>query len=46
MNYRQLLMMSLVGLVASGVIAEELDEKLAREAPLFERAKMVSVRRF
>ena len=44
MNYRQLvLMVPLVGLVASGVIAEELDEidkKLAREAPLFERAKM------
>ena len=41
MNYRQiLLMVPLVGLVASGVIAEEIDEKLAREAPLFERAKM------
>ncbi len=38
--HKQLLMMSLVGLVASGVIAEELDEKLAKEAPLFERAKM------
>ena len=41
MNYRQLILMgALVGLPASGVIAEELDEKLAREAPLFERAKM------
>lgn len=40
MNYRQLLMGPLLGLVASGVIAEELDEKLASEAPLFERAKM------
>jgi len=43
MNYRQLLMVPLVGLVASGVIAGEMDEidkKLAREAPLFERAKM------
>ncbi len=41
MNYRQLIVMvPLVGLVASGVIAEELDEKLAREASLFERAKM------
>ena len=34
MNYRQLiLMVLLVSLVASGVIAEELDEKLAKEAP-------------
>jgi hypothetical protein len=40
MNFRQLLMVPLVGLVASGVIAEELDGKLAKEAPLFERAKM------
>ncbi len=41
MNYRQLIFMGpLLGLAASGVIAEELDEKLAREAPLFERAKM------
>ena len=41
MNYRQLIVMvPLVGLLASGVIAEELDEKLAREAPLFERVKM------
>lgn len=41
MNYRQLISMApLVGLVASGVIAGEIDEKLAREAPLFERAKM------
>ncbi len=38
--HKQLLMMPLVSLVASGVIAEELDEKLAKEAPLFERAKM------
>ena len=41
MNYMQLIfMVPLVGLVASGVIAEELDEKLAKGAPLFERAKM------
>ena len=44
MSYRRLiLMVSLVGLVASGVIAGEMDEidkKLAKEAPLFERAKM------
>ena len=44
MNYRQLILMGpLVGLVASGVIAEELDEidkKLAKEAPLFERIKL------
>ena len=36
-------MVPLVGLVASAVIAEEMDEidkKLATEAPLFERAKM------
>jgi len=36
-------MAALVGLVASGVIAGEMDEidkKLARKAPLFERAKM------
>ncbi len=44
MNYRLLvLMVALVGLVASGVIAGEMDridKKLAKEAPLFERAKM------
>ena len=44
MNYRQLIVMvPLVGLFTSGVIAgeiDETDEKLAREAPLFERAKM------
>ena len=39
---KQLLMIPLVGLFTSGVIAEEskIDEKLAMEAPLFERAKM------
>ena len=44
MNYRRLIVMvPLVGLVASGVIAGEMDKidkKLAAEAPLFERAKM------
>ncbi|MDP6630272.1 MAG: DUF6055 domain-containing protein [Kiritimatiellia bacterium] len=43
MNYRQLiLIMTLLGLVGQGVIAGEskIDKKLAREAPLFERAKM------
>ena len=42
-NYRRLiLMVSLVGLVAFGAIADEskIDKKLAKEAPLFERIKM------
>ncbi|MCP4829576.1 MAG: hypothetical protein GY889_11960, partial [Proteobacteria bacterium] len=43
MNYKPLiLMVPLVGLLAQGAIADEskIDEKLAKEAPLFERAKM------
>jgi hypothetical protein len=44
MNCRRLvLMVALVGLVASAVIAggmDKIDKKLAKEAPLFERAKM------
>ncbi|MBW8016199.1 MAG: hypothetical protein FVQ82_08435 [Planctomycetes bacterium] len=42
MNRRLILMVSLVGLVAFGAIADEskIDKKLAKEAPLFERIKM------
>jgi hypothetical protein len=43
MNYRKLiLMVPLVGLVAQGAVADEseIDKKLAKEAPLFERIKL------
>ena len=43
MNYRRLiLMVSLLGLVVPGAIAGEtdIDKKLAKEAPLFERIKL------
>ena len=43
MNYSRLvLMVTLLGLVGQGAIAGEskIDKKLAKEAPLFERAKM------
>ena len=43
MNYRKLLLMpTLAGLVAQGAIADEseIDKKLAKEAPLFERIKL------
>ncbi len=44
---RLILMVSLVGLIGPGAIADEskIDKKLANEAPLFERIKLRGLRR-